>query len=283
VPAVRARVRYRRRTRFFAAAPRYTPYVAVEVEGVLFTVSTADQAVGGRLFVSARRTEFDVLAQLMRLLDDEGVGERCRAGIFVDVGANIGTSSLTAVSTHGFRAAIAVEPDHDNTRLLKSNIALNGLYDRITTYRSAVSDRAGTGWLIRNPRNSGGHRLGPPGEGEGAEVEVTTLDGLLEELGVAPSEVGVLWIDVQGHERQVLEGARRVLEAAPPIVVELSKRTGPIGATIAPHFTRLVDLRSGRMVPAAAVDDLVAGERQSGRRTTDALLLPEPSRYPRGA
>jgi FkbM family methyltransferase len=281
MPAVGVRIRRRRRTRFFAAAPRYTPYVAVEAEGVLFTVPTGDRAVGRRLFVSTRRTEFDVLARLMEVLDTEGIGDRCRSGVFVDVGANIGTSSLTALVAHGFRAAIAVEPDPDNVRLLRSNIALNGLQDRITTRCCAVSDRPGKGWLIRNARNSGGHRLGPRDHGSGAEVELTTLDRLLDEVRVDPGEVGLIWVDVQGHERQVLEGARRTLEAAPPVVVELSRRTGPIAAAIAPHFARAVDLRSGRTVPAAAVDDLVAGAMQSGRKTTDALLLPEASRYPR--
>jgi FkbM family methyltransferase len=282
VPAVRARVTRRLRARFFAVAPRFTPYLATEVDGVLFLVSTRDEAVGGRLFALGRRTEFDVLEHLAEVLDAEGLGADARDGVFLDVGANIGTAALTAVATHGFRAAIAVEPDADNLALMRSNIALNGLQDRITTHGAAVSSRPGDAWLVRRARNSGGHRLGRVGKGEGSSVEVTTLDRLLDGLGVEPADVGVVWIDVEGHERDVLEGAERLLaDAAPPVVVELSRKTAPLAELVTAHYTRVVDLRTGASAPAAEIDQLVSGDARSGRNTTDALLLP--GRYPRDA
>jgi FkbM family methyltransferase len=282
VPAFGARVTRRLRARFFSVAPYFTPYVATEVAGILFLVSTSDQAIGGRLFALGRRTEFDVLERLAEVLDAEGLGTRARRGVFLDVGANIGTAALTAVANHGFRAAIAVEPDAHNVALMQSNIALNGLQERVTTCGAALSSRPGDGWLVRSARNSGAHRLGHSGKGDGAKVEVNTVDHLLDDLGVEPADVGVLWIDVEGHEREVLEGASRLLtEAAPPVVVELSQRTAPLAELVTPHYARVVDLRTGATAPAAEIDRLVGGAAQSGRRTTDALLIPDG--YPRGA
>ena len=103
-----------------------------------------------------------------------------------------------------------------------------------------------------------------------------------------------MWIDTQGHEARVLGGATRLLERAPPVVLEyspshLAKAGGQgLEQLVAPHYTHFVDLRS---VPVHAswrrarrpVSELSrpqgwmkdgAGERQ----ITDVLLVHAPAR-----
>src|SRR5438093_288248 len=55
------------------------------------------------------------------------------------------------------------------------------------------------------------------GEAGGEAVEVTTarLDDLALEGFFDPAEVGFLWLDVEGYECRVLQGASSVLERSP--------------------------------------------------------------------
>lgn len=92
------------------------------------------------------------------------------------------------------------------------------------------------------------------------EVKTDTLDSLVESAGVL-NGASFLKIDVQGHEREVLEGAKRVLAAVKGVKIELS---------LAP----LYEQQAG----APELDDMLRGEglecwdvvpgfrnRQSGR------------------
>ncbi|MGH9164511.1 MAG: hypothetical protein ACRDZW_03220, partial [Acidimicrobiales bacterium] len=58
---------------------------------------------------------------------------------FVDVGANIGTSTVDALLHFGFGRAVCVEPDAANLRLLRLNVTLNGLEDRVEILPLALS------------------------------------------------------------------------------------------------------------------------------------------------
>src|SRR5438270_7922224 len=81
------------RTAFFRRAGRYTPLVAVDHAGVRFLVSTEDRALGLKLFVRKRRNDATTLARALVHLDRRGIGARTRDRVFLDVGANIGTTS----------------------------------------------------------------------------------------------------------------------------------------------------------------------------------------------
>lgn len=215
-----------RRLAFFDQAAKLTPYIATEAAGLKFLVSTSDRAIGGRLFASPKlkRSEIRALLRAVAILKAAG---RPPSGDFLDIGANIGTTCLPAIKTHGFARAIAVEPSLENARLLHVNAVLNGLHDRVTVVQKALSDRKREGWLSMRVANSGGHSLNRPAEGKaGIYVQVDTLEGLVAEGIVVPERLGMVWIDVQGHEPEVLRGAGSVLELRPPLVVEVQTKGG---------------------------------------------------------
>src|SRR3546814_160245 len=66
-----------------------------------------------------------------------------RAFVFVDIGANQGLYSLLAAQNPRCAAAIAFEPVAATFALLRDNIALNGLTDRIQPVHAAVSLHSG--------------------------------------------------------------------------------------------------------------------------------------------
>jgi FkbM family methyltransferase len=117
---------------------------------------------------------------------------------FVDVGANVGLYSIFALDL-GARV-IAFEPLPRNLEELAENLAING-YDA-EVHPAAVGDAPGRLRLGGPDANMGHLRE----DGDGIEVDVTTIDAVLGDRAVAGMKV-----DVEGAERRVLEGARRAL------------------------------------------------------------------------
>jgi FkbM family methyltransferase len=250
---------------FFDQAGEHTPFVGVTTpEGLSFIVSTEDPSVGKTLFGRRTRSEFRMLATAMKILRIRGVS---RGGIFVDVGANIGTSTVAALVHHGFDLGVAFEPEPLNASLLRANLALNGLGSRVRVVEAAVSDSAGSVHLSISEKH-GGHHVGRGG----FPVDAVTLDDEIK------GDVGLLWIDVQGHEGKVFRGAKALLALRPPVVVEVS-----------PGHLRLTDtyetfLEAARSYESFVVPDkravarpiskLDATLREQGKGHLDILLIP---------
>lgn len=259
------RTEQEQRRRFFNGASRHTGFVAVEAEGLTFLVSTADEAPGGRFFRTRSRQEFPVLARACDRIDP--------GGVFVDVGANVGTTTLAALSR--FDRAVAVEAEPRNAALLRANAALNGLDDRVTVVEAACSSAAGEVELRLSHGHHGGHAIGRPKAGEDSlHVPAITLDALIADAGVVPAAVGLVWMDVGGHEEAVLRGGAGLLEARVPIVAEVRPKTAPgIEQLLAGRYAQVVDLRTETELPLeelSAYLDLLGGD--GSRRFTDVLL-----------
>lgn len=216
----------RSRRAFLWLARRATPYVGVELPGGTYVVSTRDAGVGRAIFVTGTRPEFPALERAVRLLREHGLAPE--GSVFLDVGANIGTTTVPALTEHGFGSALVFEPEPRNLALLKANVALNGIDDRVEIVAAALSDAPRRAAFARGPQTRGGR---PSGTGsldrrsdEHVEVDVVTLDEELARRGVAPADVGLLWVDVQGHEGHVLAGGRRLLASHTPVVCALRRR-----------------------------------------------------------
>lgn len=142
-------------------------------------------------------------------------------GVFLELGANIGTQFVYAGLAHAFDRMLAVEPDPANLGYLRANIALNGMGARAEVAPVAVSDGPGTATLRRNARNSGAATLRDEGgTGETVDVPMLTTDALLVERGIAPADLALIWMDVEGLEARVLAGMTATLAAAPPLFME---------------------------------------------------------------
>jgi FkbM family methyltransferase len=168
--------------------------------------------------------EAAVLRRVYGLLPNMGSGD----GTLIDIGANIGTTCVQALVEGLATTAIAVEPEPGNFALLERNIRANGLEGRITPLRLALSDREGTAELELSPDNSGDHRVrlssaaGAFGEAMRTTTSVTTstFDALVEQGTIDLQRTGLVWMDVQGHEGQVLAGATKLVASDVRVVLE---------------------------------------------------------------
>jgi len=126
-----------------------------------------------------------------------------RGGVFVDVGANIGSYSLWAarqVGPHGRILAYEAEPN--NFATLIQNIELNG-FRQIAAFQVGVSDKEETLKLRMCAGNSGGHSFAPDvASPSAAEVEVKCQP--LAELVAHVGRIDFIKLDIEGFEQRVL-------------------------------------------------------------------------------
>jgi FkbM family methyltransferase len=143
--------------------------------------------------------------------------------LFIDVGANIGTSCIPAVARGYAKRAIAIEPEPHNCRLLRANIALNGLDNRITVHESAcgIQDNETLELALSDEDNIGDHQIRPDG-GNGGRKTVKIQSNTLDTSCPDVCDGTLIWMDTQGYEGYVLAGAARWLGAGAPLVMEFA-------------------------------------------------------------
>ena len=216
------------RRAFWRLATRFTPYLAVDREGMRFLVSTADETIGRRLFVYHRTPELDIVEAFEALRSIPGLDERLRDVNVLEIGANIGSHTVELITRYGARSVLAIEPHPDNCELLRQNVLANGVAERVSLLEMALSDQDGSVELEVSGDNSGDHRVRVNGAGSGPrqpgrsaiEVRAARLDSLVEAGELALDEIGLVWMDAQGHEAHILRGATRLLSSDVPIMME---------------------------------------------------------------
>jgi FkbM family methyltransferase len=293
----RARQQEIKRELFFRVARRFTPTIAARSpEGTLF-VNTSDRFVARSLFVRGSFEDATMATVFDLLTSQDGLGVDLRTSTMVEVGANIGSTTLLAIRRHGVRDVIAFEPHAGNAALLRHNLLANGLSDRVVVREVALSDRDGTRPLLLSDENSGDHRVvagtadGVPaafGEAErrSIDVAVRTWDSIVGGGEIDLDEVGLVWMDVQGHEAHVLAGAETLLRSKIPVVLEYwpygLRRAGGLDRLadiIGRHYETFVDLvslhpdRPPSVMPADALRSLAPRYSRPDQHT-DLLLIP---------
>jgi FkbM family methyltransferase len=143
--------------------------------------------------------------------------------VAVDVGANLGEWTIPLARSVGTRGCVlAAEPAPRSAAALEATLAANGLR-QARVIRCAVGDRDGSVEfavpIVTSAQiDTGTAQLGRAGAGlEGLHVSMRSLDSLVAEHRL--DRLDLIKIDVEGHERQILDGARTVLDRHRPTLV----------------------------------------------------------------
>jgi FkbM family methyltransferase len=228
-------------------------FVFCDLGDARFFVDPADRVVGAWAMWHGgwQRREIDqavaVLAASGRLATD---------AVFVDVGANIGTHTVYALRTGRFACAVAFEPEPKNARLLAMNVETNGLAQSVTIVAKAAGDAAGTATLHLHPRNKGAHAIGAPPSDDGVdrlEVPVIRVEDALGELGLSAERIGLIWIDAEGYEPQIIRGLGGLLVRKVPLAFEFAP--GRYDAAAKRDLVRLLAAHYSTMHSLNAVPD----------------------------
>ena len=137
-----------------------------------------------------------------------------RARVFVDVGAYSGIYTVLACVANPTLRAVAFEPNPRKLPQITSNVTANDIQHRVTVVGKALSAKAGTARLsIPADDSTATLNASVPGAGV-ADVPVTTGDLALKGL-----DVGLVKIDVEGLENEVLMGMAGVLGVHRPKII----------------------------------------------------------------
>ena len=126
----------------------------------------------------------------------------------IDIGANVGftTTYFSKISNN----VIAFEPDNKNFEYLNSQIKIRNLKN-VEAHNLAVSNVSGpVEFYYRNSNDL--HSLGVHNKGKIIQTSHIAAISLDDFWGSSPQQIGLIKIDVEGFEFEVLQGASKLLE-----------------------------------------------------------------------
>lgn len=238
------------RSLLFQAHPPNSLLLA-DCEQEKFLVSSSDTAIGLPCYLDCQAYDATKLQEVFRILP----GAQSRRTL-VDIGGNIGTISIYAISRGYADNCLTFEPSPMNFGLLELNTAINRMSDKIISYNCALSNVSGIELEFElSNDNYGDHRI-RVSESDGIfneaaretiRVPARMLDDFADKVDM---QSVIVWIDVQGYEGFVLDGAKAFLSKTVPLVLEFwpyaVRRTGGyeiLANSITKHnYTTIIDL-----------------------------------------
>ncbi len=205
----------------------------------------------------------------------------------IDIGANIGTTSITRAVLGDFQVVYAAEPEPNNYGCLVQNVVANDLRGFVLPDQVAIGSFDGDAFLKLSNSSIGGHELAkdPKDDPDRRFVRVPcrTLDSWAAGLGIDLDLVTFVKCDAQGSEGHIFRGATEVLrhkhiawqiEFWPHGLRKTGFEVQEFLDLIRHHFTQMIDLRPwGDGIRVRPVSDLAkVVERLPGKKFTELLL-----------
>jgi FkbM family methyltransferase len=150
---------------------------------------------------------------------------RHKSVAFLDVGADIGTYCITVGNAIKDRrlSIIAYEPSDASFQLLKTNIGLNGLEDRVRIRQSALGNSPETECELATYFEETGDSSTLAGSRRPHRTERVALTRLDDERflinGDSLYEAVVLKVDCEGAEADILAGAQQLLQSSAEVAL----------------------------------------------------------------
>ncbi|MBN8739008.1 MAG: hypothetical protein BGP24_10405 [Lysobacterales bacterium 69-70] len=189
----------------------------------------ADDDIGAQILAHGWYEDLLLQALFERFLRDRAAA--FRAGVAVDVGANIGNHTLWFARR--FARVVAVEPNPVCTHLLQASLLMNGV-DNVHLLALGLSDTAG-----ERPFHADLHgNLGRSGLAaelaasatRSFPVRVERGDTVLDATALAGLPLRLVKLDIEGHELAALRGMAGLLRTQQPVVLfEANRADGEDG------------------------------------------------------
>lgn len=201
----------------------------------------------------------------------------------IDVGANIGTTSICRVAAGDMQRVYAIEAEPINFACLVHNIVANGVAGFVLPDHCAIADTIGHAPLRRSSA-IGNHALMARGSRRKTiSVPVSTLDAWVERHAIDRHLIGFIKVDTQGWEAQVLAGSPGLvaqahtawlMEISPKHLANAGTTVPDLLARLAASFSYAIDLRGdSRVLRTGDLGDALAYVGPGGRASYTNLLL----------
>jgi FkbM family methyltransferase len=160
----------------------------------------------------------------------------------IDLGANIGLTSLWFAHRYGCSTVIAVEPSPENARIARLNLERNNI--KAEVIEAAVGAQDGTAQFEDHEDSNRGH----VGSG-GRVVSVVSMDTLLRKLPPG-ADVDLVKIDIEGGEGPLLQENLGWLGRVKSLIAEFHPQIIDYPAAI-----QMIESQGFRYIPAHPASD----------------------------
>ncbi|WP_417735100.1 FkbM family methyltransferase [Rosistilla oblonga] len=147
--------------------------------------------------------------------------------VLIDLGANIGMTSLWLTRRYGYETVVAVEPSAENAKLVRQNLANNGI--NAIVIEAAVGPVDGTAVFASSEESNMG-RLDE--NAAGVEVTVKSMESILRDANISDI-IDLVKLDIEGGEEKLVESNLEWLSSVRRIVAELHPSIVDTGKVIA--------------------------------------------------
>ena len=185
---------------------KFDKYKLVETNLGKFIVFSDDGGISRQLFIN-KQYNFTSFQRTIKILG--------RQNLLIDVGANIGPVCIAAISKKYVKKSIAIEPEINSYKILKKNISLNNFETKIKIFNNAVSNRNENIKIYLKRGNFGASYI-KKFKSKANTVKSIRLDKFYKDI----LKKTLIWIDVQGYEAKVLDGAKKLIKKNIPFVIE---------------------------------------------------------------
>lgn len=180
---------------------------------------------GVKIFLRNGTTDLDVAIsclsgefEVLRYLHDAEFD-----GAIVDAGGYIGTAAIALSQMFPNATVLTIEPSLENFSILKRNVSN---FDNIQpVYGALVAKDDGNISLVNRGTGQWGYTaVQNPLDKIDAEVMHETPSVTLSSLSVSPASIGILKLDIEGGEYDLLLNDAETLANIPNIIIELHDR-----------------------------------------------------------
>ncbi|MCS6874546.1 MAG: FkbM family methyltransferase [Pyrinomonadaceae bacterium] len=190
--------------------------VKLETKNGVLSFSSKDWLIGKQLFIH-RSYEIEFIDSVTEFLKDNNL---LYGDAICDVGANVGMIAIAFLRRGIFSKALAFEPFPKSFEFLVKNVKQNSLEGKILCFQVALSSEDGVAEFEISEENSGDNRvrkIGFPGEMKEEKrmvisVQKRSFDSIVISQEISPDDIGLVWLDIQGHEGYFFEGAKKFFQ-----------------------------------------------------------------------
>ena len=171
-----------------------------------FLVFSRDGGISRQLFIN-KQYNFKSFQKVIKIIGKQD--------LLIDVGANIGPTCISAINKGYSKKSIAIEPELDCYKILKQNIKINDLENKIRVLNNAVSNKIELLKISKKNENSGASFITKK-TSKFELIKSIKLDKFANKI----KNKTLIWVDVQGYEGKVIEGSKKIIKKKIPFVIE---------------------------------------------------------------
>ncbi len=139
----------------------------------------------------------------------QNIQDKIKGGIFLDIGAFVGDSSIALTDAFKPKKVYAFEPEKNNFQTLSNNAKIE---TKIIPIKLAISSKKGEVFISQSRSESQISGIDKGGE----KVIAETIDNFVKENGI--NKVSLIKMDIEGEEMKALEGAKETIAKHKPVL-----------------------------------------------------------------